>query len=224
MVREFFRGTGEEDFEPIEGKINQMLADCRHSFDAAVNAVLGGIDPELVGPDLRVTDQRVNKLEQEVRRELLVHASVHGTTVDVPLIMTYMNVVKDIERVGDYAKNIYDLAAQGADFSAARDLDDLVRYRDRVSELISEVATVFRERDQSQARRLAEEGDRLLDDFDEQVRGLVESDAPSRLGVPRALLYRYLKRIVAHLLNVLSAVIMPVDRLDYFDEDRADRV
>ena len=32
--------------------------------------------------------------------------------------------------------------------------------------------------------------------------------------------YRYFKRIVAHLMNLLSAVTMPLDELDYFDEQR----
>jgi hypothetical protein len=41
--------------------------------------------------------------------------------------------------------------------------------------------------------------------------------------VARALLHRYVKRVVAHLMNVLSAVVMPVDRLDCFDEDPEDR-
>jgi hypothetical protein len=51
------------------------------------------------------------------------------------------------------------------------------------------------------------------------VRG--EDDRPH--AVARALARRYLKRIVAHLTNVLSAVVMPIDRLDYFDEDPEDR-
>jgi len=42
-------------------------------------------------------------------------------------------------------------------------------------------------------------------------------------AVAVALAHRYLKRIVAHGMNVLSAVVMPVDRLDYFDEDPEDR-
>ncbi len=49
------------------------------------------------------------------------------------------------------------------------------------------------------------------------------SDRPSNVGVPRALLARHFKRMTAHLMNVLTAVVMPVDRLDYWDEDKADR-
>jgi hypothetical protein len=55
------------------------------------------------------------------------------------------------------------------------------------------------------------------------VSDLVTGADQSNRAVALALTYRYLKRIVAHLMNVLSAVVMPVDRLDYFDEDPEDR-
>lgn len=46
---------------------------------------------------------------------------------------------------------------------------------------------------------------------------------PRRAGCgPRAGV-GYIKRMVTHLMNVLSAVFMPLDRLDSFDEDLEDR-
>ena len=50
------------------------------------------------------------------------------------------------------------------------------------------------------------------------MNGLVHSTEPALHAVPRALLYRFLKRITAHSMNVVTAVVMPVDRLDYYDE------
>ena len=223
MVREFFRGTGAEGLENVEALVSEMMSDARHTFDTAAAAALGGADPSTVGDDIRNTDRRINELEQEVRRELVVHASVHGASADVPLIMIYMNVVKDIERIGDYSKNIYDLADQGVDLTTGSDHGELLSYRDRISSFVSEVATAFGQRDVEEAQRLANEGDGLLDEFDGHISELVSSDASARQAVPRALLYRYVKRIVAHLLNVLSAVTMPVDQLDYYDEDRQTR-
>lgn len=222
MVLSFFRNRG-DGLENVERLIQQMLADDRHSFDAAASALIGGADPETVGPNLRETDHRVNAAEREVRRELVVHASVQGGGVDLPATLVYMSIVKDIERIGDYAKNIFDLAAEGADFSGADDFPAIVAHRDRVSSMISEVGQIFAERDAERARALITEGDQLLDEYDAIVDALVHSEEPSRYGVPRALFHRHLKRIVAHLLNVLSAVVMPVDQLDYFDEDYAGR-
>src|SRR3990170_1548449 len=102
MVLGGFRGGGDAQLEQIEAQIRQMLVDDRHTFDNAINALIGGTDPALVGKDIRKTDKGVNKAE-------------------------------------------------------------------------------------------------------------------------RAVLYRYFKRITAHLMNILTSLVMPIDRLDYYDETKADR-
>lgn len=220
MVFELFRrGDDAGGLEAAEAKLVQMLADDRHSFDVATSALLTGADPALVGPDLRESDARVNRAERELRQALVVHASVHGTS-RVAAILVYMSVVKDVERIGDYAKNIFDVAAQGIDLSDAEDRDVLIRYRDRISAMISEASSVFADDDRVAAGSFIREADVLLDEFDQHVSELVVTERQGKEAVPRALLYRYYKRIVAHLMNLLSAVVMPLDRLDYFDEER----
>ena len=223
MVMEFFRGGADKELEQIEQTIQQMLLDCRHTFDAAINALLGGTDPELVKKDIKKTDRRVNKAEREVRRELVVHTSVRGAQADVPMVLVSMSIVKDAERIGDYAKNIFDIAREGVDMSKDEDLDQLIAYRDRVSRLIAETARIFGERDTEAAHLILQTEDENLDEYDSLVIAQIESGRPAREAVPRALLYRYLKRITAHAMNVLTSLVMPIDRLDYYDEDKADR-
>ena len=65
--------------------------------------------------------------------------------------------------------------------------------------------------------------DQWTDDFDDEISKLVRDGSDAGPAAPRALLNRYLKRITAHLMNVMTAVVMPLDRLDYWDEDRVDR-
>lgn len=222
MVFNFFKASGEERLEQVERQIQQMLSRDRHSFDLAVTALLGGADPAVAGPDLRDTDREVNELEREIRRALVVHLSVQGT-VDAPSVLAYMSVVKDIERIGDYAKNIFDLADMGTDLTGAADHEQLHGYARQVSDMISSAGEAFHARDHDASEALISEGDALLDTFDDLVAGLAGSDGIASEAVPRALYYRHLKRIVAHLMNLLSAVVMPLDRLDYFDEDRSTR-
>ncbi len=222
MIMRFLRGGGEDRLANVESTLLRMLQDDRHSFDAATSALIGGAAIDLVGPDLRRTDRRVNDGEREIRRELIVHATVQDRP-DVPAVLAYMSIVKDAERIGDYAKNIYDLAAEGVDFSTAPDRDELVRIRDLVSSFLGETAAAMTARDTERARELIGEGDRMLDAFDAAVAELVTSELPSSHGVPRALFQRHCKRIVAHLMNMLSALVMPLDQLDYFDEDRETR-
>ena len=137
MVAKFFQG-GRGDEEPlghVETTVQQMLGDDRHSFDLAISALLSGASPEAVGPDLFQTDQRVNEAEQRIRRELIVHASARSA-MSAPATLVYMSVVKDVERIGDYAKNIFDLAAEGIDLSSADDREELYAIAKRVSEMI----------------------------------------------------------------------------------------
>ena len=63
----------------------------------------------------------------------------------------------------------------------------------------------------------------LLDDYDDQVKAAYRYEGTPSEAVSRALYYRFLKRITAHLMNFLTSLIMPIDRLDYYDEDKADR-
>ncbi len=217
-----FQRDDRERLDRIEATLQRMLADDRHSFDLAMSALVGGADAQVLRSDLRATDHRVNEAEREIRRELVVHASVYGG-IDTPAVLIYMSIVKDIERIGDYAKNLIDLARDGANFSKAPDAEQWRDLWDESSQMIADTADIFYARDGGRAREVMTRSDQLLDLFDDGVSALVRGDDQSPDAVARALTLRYLKRVIAHLANVLSAVVMPVDRLDYFDEDPEDR-
>ena len=223
MVMEFFKGGSDQPLEEIESLIVQMLHDDRHTFDLAINALLGGTDAEVVGKEVKRSDKRVNRAEREVRRRLIVHAAIAGERVDLPRVLIAMSVIKDAERVGDQCKNIWDLANEGIDFSAADDLPWLIGLRDQTSRYIAESSRIYQERDIQAAHELIVEMDEAQDRFDECVVAQLKSTAPAREAVPRALLCRYLKRVTGHLMNVITALVMPLERLDYYDEEKADR-
>jgi phosphate transport system protein len=214
------RGSGADDrLDHIEATIEAMLADDARAFELAMSGLLGEAPVREVRKEVKRTDRRVNDGERTIRRELVVHASVAGA-LDTPALLLYMSVVKDIERVGDYAKNLIDLARDGADLRAHA---DWARRRDEVLAFIWSTSEVFAARDVDRARAMLSQGDTLLDVLDDEVSALVRGEDAGSDPIARALALRYLKRIVAHLTNVLSSVVMPLDRLDYFDEDPEDR-
>ena len=216
------RNDGSRRFERIESTLQRMFVDDRHSFDLAMSALVGGASPGTVGEDLRATDARVNEAEREIRRELVIHAGVYGG-IETPAILIYMSIVKDVERIGDYAKNLFDIAADGVVLDGGDLMNEVLTLKGSISAMIADVAETFAQRDGARSRALLEQGDTLLDDFDSRVSDLVTGRVSGPHAVAYALTYRYLKRIVAHLMNVLSAVVMPVDQIDYFDEDPEDR-
>jgi phosphate transport system protein len=222
MVFSFRRDGDAERLDRIELALQAMITDDLHSFELAIGALMGQTSPHEVGAELRATDHRVNAAEREIRRELVVHASVQGA-IDTPAILVYMSIVKDIERIGDYAKNIFDLAADGIDLSTGMYAGEIAQAATEVPRFLEESAAAFGTRDATLAKALLHRGDELLDGFDARVSALVKEEHPDHQAVAVALMHRYLKRIVAHAMNVLSAVVMPIDRLDYFDEDPEDR-
>ena len=221
MVMSFFRRSDDSGLGRIEAQVQRMVTDARHTFDLAMNAIAGG-SVASVADEVRRTDRQINVTEMEIRRELVVHFSVHAGG-DATEMLVFMNMIKDLERIGDYNKNIFDLAEDGVSFAEADDLERILGFRDEVSSRIALMGEILTERDEERARTYIARGDELRREFDALVSELVYSTGPALYAVPRALLYRFLKRVSAHSLNVVSAVVMPVDRLDYFDEDVEDR-
>lgn len=223
MVFEFFRGWSDHSLEEIESTIVDMLLNNRHTFDLAINTVIGGMDPMSVGDEIRQTDRKVNKAERRIRKELVVHTSVRGHQADLPRVLVAMSVIKDAERIGDYAKNIWDLGAAGVDLSEAPDIGFLKAIRNRTSEMLGDCARIYQDRDSEAVHQLVPQMDAWTDEYDQCVLDQMASEGSARDAVSRALLCRYLKRITAHSINVISSLVLPVHRLDYYDEKKADR-
>ncbi|GIT01339.1 MAG: hypothetical protein CM1200mP26_30510 [Acidimicrobiales bacterium] len=216
MVMSFFRRPDDSGIDHIEAQVQRMVTDARHTFDLAMNAVTGG-SVASVADEVRRTDRQINVTEMEIRRELVVHFSVHAGG-DATEMLVFMNMVKDLERIGDYNKNVFDLAEEGVSFAEADDLERILGFRDEISSRIALMGEILTVRDEERARAYIARSDELRREFDTLVNGLVHSTEPALHAVPRALLYRFLKRITAHSMNVVTAVVMPVDRLDYYDE------
>ena len=217
MVMSFFRKPEEGGLSQIDAQVQRIINDARHTFDLAMNALTGG-PVATIADEVRRTDRQINVTEMEIRRELVVHASVHGG-VDTPEVLVFMNMIKDLERIGDYNKNIFDLADDGVSMAEAPDLDQVLGYRDEISSRIALMGELLTTRDEDRARAYIARGDEMRRDFDARIIELLHSTETAMVAVPRALLYRFLKRVTAHSLNVVSAIVMPVDRLGYFDED-----
>ena len=60
--------------------------------------------------ELKNRDKEINSYQRDVRRKIVTHFSLEQVTHDVTSLMVLVNMVVDIERIGDYSKNILDLA------------------------------------------------------------------------------------------------------------------
>ncbi len=212
----FFQ-SGERTVDHIEGEVLEMVASCRHSLDLAVSALITDADIAPIGDEVRSNDRSINAIEESVRRELVVHCAVSGSD-DIGAVLAFLLVVKKLERVGDQAKNIFDLADEGVRFSDAPDYADLVGFRDEVSHLYADVGAIIRDPETHDATGFFEHCETLMRQFDGLVNELLHSPEPGSVAVPRAMYYRYLKRIVANLASVTSTLADGIDRTVDLDE------
>ena len=220
MVMSFFRKS-ESGLDNIAHQTISMLGDARHSFDMATTAVLSGGDPELVSADILDTDSRINEAEQELRSELVVHVSVQGTS-DIGTVLSYTLLIKKIERIGDQAKNILDLAFEGVSFADAPDAAELSEHRQAISELFGRVSDAMSEPDEGAVEALLERATELRREYETEIRSYMHSTEPAPYAVPRAIFYRYLKRIVANLAGILTSATEPLQHQDYLDDGTTD--
>jgi phosphate uptake regulator len=216
----FFRKP-DASMDHIASRSVAMLNDARHSFDLASLALLGGASVESVADDVRSTDQRINQAEQDIRSELVVHISVQGAQ-DIGLVMGYTLLIKKIERIGDQAKNILDLAEGGSSLADGDDAEELMAERSQVSALFAEAAELLAEPDPTRIQNYAERVQAITHGQQDKIDELTQTDLPGREAVPRAIYYRYLKRIAANLLGVVSTASEPLPNIDYLDDGATD--
>lgn len=220
MVMSFFRKS-ESGLEHVSHQTISMLGDARHSFDLASTAVLSGADPGAIGADIEATDRRINDAEQQLRSELVVHVSVRGSD-DIGLVLGYTLLLKKIERIGDQAKNIFELATEGVSLVGADDIEEFVTRRQEISLMYVEAADLLASQDVDAARDFLARSLELNDQCGAKVREYMQSERPGSWAVPRAILYRYWKRIVANLAGIVTAAIEPLQSIDYLDDGQTD--
>lgn len=222
MVMSFFRKSSDETgLEHVAQQTISMLSDARHSFDLASTVVLSGADPNAVGADIEATDERINQAEQRLRSELVVHVAVRGSG-DIGLVLAYTLLLKKIERIGDQAKNILELAAEGVSLEGSDDIDEFVARRQEISRMYVEAADLLASQDAEAARDFLRRSLALNELCGAKVREYMQSERPGSWAVPRAILYRYWKRIVANLAGIVTSAIEPLQSIDYLDGGATD--
>jgi phosphate uptake regulator len=216
-----FLKRAESPFERISHETIAMLGDARHSFDLASAVLLAGADASAIGADIRATDERINATEQRLRSELVVHVSARGGE-DIGLVLGYTLLLKKIERIGDQAKNILDLAEEGISLAGADDVADFNARRQEISQMYVEAADVLATGDAERAAAFLARTKEMNADCERRLHGYMQSDEPGHWAVPRAILHRYWKRIVANLAGIVTSAIEPIQSLDYLDAGRTD--
>jgi len=193
-------------FDTILGMFKTAKESLRHKEDSEIDI------------DIYNKDIEVNRFEREVRRNVFNHLAIAGSA-RLPSGLVLVNSIIDLERIGDYTKNIVELAMNHpGKLHGARYEEDLLRVETAVEDNLIRTKSCFESGDEASALKLLKEYDWINPICDKSLIGLVkEEDKNIRPGdaVSLALYFRWLKRINSHLRNITTSVVNPFDRIGF---------
>lgn len=194
-----------------------MLDLTREMFSRAKES-LRHLEDNQVDIDIYDKDSEINKYEREVRRNVFNHLAVSGAA-KLPSGLALVSIIIDIERIGDYTKNIVELALNhpgklhGGKFEG-----DLERVERTVEDNFVKNRDCFESCDSALALKILEEYKWLNPICDKILIALIkEEDKNIHPGdaVSLAMYFRWLKRINSHLRNIMTSVVNPFDRIGF---------
>ena len=169
---------------------------------------------------LKKEDQSINDYYQLVRRKVLTHYSIDKPPIETSGGLTLVNMVVDIERIGDYCKNISDLTLMRdgpMDFGELS--DDIKSIEQEVESRFTKTIQAIENQDEALADNLLNNYKKMVTKVSDRI---VKDIASGRIQFPDssqgasiALYSRYLKRIGAHLKNITSTIVNPYDKIGY---------
>ena len=169
---------------------------------------------------LKKEDRKINDYQMTVRRKVLTYFSLETSSREVPNGLILVDMVVDIERIGDYCKNISDLTLmQKGPFDFGELKEEISAMEEEVRSRFSITIQVIENQDEDLARTLNDKYKKTVSSAsDKIVSGIVSGDVKldSQSKSASLVLYaRYLKRIGAHLKNITSTVVNAYDRIGY---------
>ncbi len=201
-----------------------MIDNVETMFRFSMDAVFGARKVADAQGMLYKTDIIVNKTERNIRKRLVEHLAVNPRG-DAPACLILMSVSKDVERAGDYCKNLLEVAAMLRDPVAnSKYLGDLRELTDMVAATFTKTRKAFANEDQVLGNEVIHEEVQIAKRSDATVARIANDDSLKvNEAVCLALAFRFLKRVNAHLGNVASSVVMPLHKIDYFDKKWKDQ-
>ena len=169
---------------------------------------------------LKNRDKEINKYQREVRRKIITHFSLQNNINDISSIMVLMNMVVDIERIGDYSKNILDLAIYYPErlntkilHPELHEIEQVVksRFDKTVNAIKTEDVELASKLIKGFKKQVTTASDRIVNNI---ISGELNLESGSE-SAATVLYARYLKRIGSHLKNITTTVINPIDSIGY---------
>jgi phosphate uptake regulator len=214
----FFRGV--DWTESLVESFDEMLALAETNFALCADHLVDADDIDSIRQEIYRRDREINSRERKLRRRIIAYLATRPSEHDIPTAFILTTLVKDAERIGDYVKNLYEVPSIHGDSGFDRAAYD--RYYDgvrtQVRELFAKTRACFRESDPELAHTVIGEARDCMRGCETAIREIAAGEHSVPEAVALVLTGRHYKRILAHLTNIATSVVVPADRLDFYDE------
>ena len=198
---------------------NEMLTLSHVMFTDSIGALRSGEKNKVI-KSIKQRDTDINKYQRDIRKKVVTYYSISKDVTNLDSGLVLINMVVDIERIGDYTKNILDLAKHHPkEFVSEKISDDLRVVEKAVIERFKNTIKAVGEMDEEVAKELIKS---YRSDLGKLSDNLVASSISGKLQIgveykasSMVLYARYLKRIGAHLKNITSVVVNPFESIGY---------
>tara|TARA_S200000501_G_scaffold112080_1_gene105364 strand:+ start:22 stop:696 length:675 start_codon:yes stop_codon:yes gene_type:complete len=209
----------EDSLSQAWSESNDMLHLSHDIFNDAVEALRSG-EKNKVLKSIKLRDEKINDYHREIRKKVVTYYSVSKDVTNIGSGLVLINIIVDIERIGDYSKNILDLAKHYPRKFVS----------EKFSENLSIIERVVIDRFSTTIQAVENMDEKIADDLITSYRNdlgkisdkIVASSISGEIEIGKenrtasvALYARYLKRIGAHLKNITSSVVNPFESIGY---------
>jgi len=220
MLKEFLSICKKQDAttEILEKYLNTLETDFKMYKEAVRSLrICDNTESEI---DIYATDKIINKTERQIRRDILTHL-VMFDKAEIPGGLTIASIVIDIERIGDYTKNIADLAnLHKKPLSGGIYEEVLTSIEQRIEEFFNITLKAFPESDTELARKVLVGYREVSKDCALTTNSLIQGKGKFSASdaVTLGLYLRFLKRTAAHLFNICTSIVNPFHRIGFSEK------
>jgi phosphate uptake regulator len=216
MFREILGLWKQDNFmENVVERFGEMLYDAEFVFDCAWRSILGQMVIDEVRQQVYDKDININKNEREIRRMLAEHLSINPKQ-DVSGCLVMMSLIKDAERIGDYSKNIFDLATMlDGDAKEMKYMERLSAVQRKISQHFPLLQRAFLDSNEEAANSVLKEYEPIKGACKGMLLDLFDDKLPLREAVTTTILIRSFKRINSHMSNIATGMVYPMHKIDF---------
>ena len=196
----------EHELETLRENMDAMGKGIQRAFADLLSAVAFNNLEEL--DRIQKNDRKINEMERKIEAECLLLLTRQQPVLasDLRIVSSVMKAVGDMERIGDHAADIADMAVRLNGISYKEYAPSMPEMLEETRKILCDGVELFMARDKEQAKEFYKRDDKIDDLFnqvkEELVACLKEGKKDTDACVDLLMVAKYLERIGDHAVNI----------------------